>query len=104
MSAYVSTTKERGVTMPKRMVLEFPVDLPEESLRDKEAIKKGKETIVLELLRKGEVSQGKAAELLGIDRYTLFDLMTKYDVAVTDMGERELKEELSKNIFENKVR
>ena len=98
MGIYASTTKERGTAMPKKMVLEFPVDLPEASLQNKEAIRKGKETIVLELLRKEKISQGKAAELLGIDRHTLFDLMAKYDVAVIDMREGELKEELKKDL------
>ena len=32
--------------MSKQVVLEFPVDLPEESLKDKEALKKGKELII----------------------------------------------------------
>ncbi|HHT9126414.1 MAG TPA: UPF0175 family protein [Candidatus Brocadiia bacterium] len=88
--------------MPKQVVLEFPVDLPEEGLQDKEAVRKGKETIVLELLRKGKISQGKAAELLGISRHDLFDLMNKYDVPVIDMSEGELKAELTKDIFEGK--
>lgn len=87
--------------MPKQVVLEFPVELPEEILQDKEALKKAKETMVLELLRKGEISQGKAAELLEINRHDLFDLMAKYDVPVIDMTEEELKEELSKDIFKS---
>jgi len=72
--------------MLKQVVLEFPVELPEESLKDREALKKGKETIVLELLRKGEISQGKAAELLEIDRWTLFDLMAKYNIPSIKMS------------------
>ncbi len=99
MSIYNSTIKERGLEMSKQVVLDFPVDLPEKSLKNKEALKKGKEGIVLELLRKEEISQGKAAELLGIDRNTLFDLMAQYDIHVIDMSERELKEELSKECF-----
>ena len=97
MNVYSSTIKERGSEMSKQVVLEFPVDLPEESLQNKEALKKGKEGMVLELLREEKVSQGKAAELLGIDRNTLFDLMAKYDIPVIDMSEEELKDELSKN-------
>ena len=99
MNIYSSTIKERGLAMSKQVVLEFPVDLPEKSIKNKEVLKKGKEGIVLELLRKEEISQGKAAELLGIDRNTLFDLMAKYDIQVIDMSEKELKEELSKECF-----
>lgn len=90
--------------MPKQVVLEFPVELPEESLKDKEALKKGKEAVVLELLRKGEISQGKATELLEIDRWTLFDLMAKYEIPVIDMTEEELKRELSKDVFKEKAK
>ena len=32
---------------------------------------KGKEAVVLELLRKGKISQGKASELLEVDRHDL---------------------------------
>ncbi|MFZ6016350.1 MAG: UPF0175 family protein [Nitrospirota bacterium] len=90
--------------MPKQVVLEFPVELPEETLKDKEALQKGKEAMVFELLRKGEISQGKAAELLGIDRWTLFDLMAKYDIPVIDMTSEELEKELSqaKEFFRGK--
>ena len=84
--------------MPREVLLRFPVELPEE-LKDEEVLRKGRETIVMELLRKGEISQGKAAELLEIDRHALFDLMDKYDVPAINMTEEELKAELSKDIF-----
>ncbi|MFO0795202.1 MAG: UPF0175 family protein [Candidatus Brocadiaceae bacterium] len=85
--------------MPKQVVLKFPVELPEEGVLDKKALKKGKEAIVLEHLREGKISQGKASELLEIDRHALFDLMAKHDIPVIDMTEEELKEELSKDVL-----
>lgn len=90
--------------MSKQVVLEFPVELPEESLKDEEALKRGKETIVMELLRKGEISQGKAAELLEVDRWTLFDLMDKHNIPSIDMTSEELERELhqAKEIFRGK--
>ena len=88
--------------MPKQVILEFPVELPEGDTLDKKALKKGKEAIVMELLREGKITQGKATELLQIDRYDLFDLMAKHDVPVIDMTEEELKEELSKGISGSK--
>ena len=60
MGVYASTTKERGVTMSRQVTLEFPVNFPEEGLQNKAALKKGKEGLVLELLRGGKISQGKA--------------------------------------------
>ena len=66
--------------MLRRLRLEF--DLPGEILAhrcDSEDIAmKAKEALVMELLREHHISQGKAAEILGIDRHGLFDLMTKY--------------------------
>jgi len=44
--------------MSREVLLRFPVDLPEE-LKDENVLRKGKEMIVLELLRKRDISQGK---------------------------------------------
>lgn len=52
--------------MPKKVVLEFPVEFPEEDLKDEEVTKKGKEAMVLELFKKGKISSGYAADLLGL--------------------------------------
>ena len=54
-------------------------------------MKKAKEGVIMALLRKGKISQGKAAELLSIDRYELFDLMAKYDIAMSDFSLDELE-------------
>lgn len=75
--------------MSRQLVIKFPVDLPD--LEDKEALKKVKETYVLELLREKRISQGKAAELLEISRQDLFDLMAKYDIPMSDFPPEELK-------------
>lgn len=61
--------------MTKRVILEFPDELPDFDNQD--VIQKGKEAIVMELLCQAEISQGKAAELLEISRYDLFDLMAR---------------------------
>ncbi len=53
---------------------------------------------VLKLLRQGKISQGRAVELLGIDRHTLFDLMDKHKILVIDMTDEELEEELSRSL------
>ena len=81
--------------MLRRLRLEF--DLPEEILPhlcDKDIAIKAKEALVMELLREHHISQGKAAEILGIGRHELFDLMTEYRVPVIDLTEEELQREL----------
>ena len=79
----------------RKLVLEFPEEISEKDLENEEVQRRSKE--VFELLRKKKISQGKAAELLGITRNELFDLMAKFDIPVIDMSEEELKKELAKN-------
>ncbi len=85
--------------MSKKVVLEFPVDLPKKCLQDKEALQKGKEGLVLELLQQEEISQGKATELLGINRHDLFDLMAKYDIPVVNFSPEELQRQRDFNFM-----
>ena len=80
----------------RKLVLEFPEEISEKDLEDEEVQRRSKE--VFELLRKKKISQGKAAELLGITRNELFDLMAKFDIPVIDMSEEELKKELAKSL------
>jgi len=79
----------------RKLVLEFPEEISEKDLENEEVQRRSKE--VFELLRKKKISQRKAAELLGITRNELFDLMAKFDIPVIDMSEEELKKELAKN-------
>jgi hypothetical protein len=78
--------------MPRRVDVRF--ELPDEvapNLRDEDLAAKAKEALTMALLREHELSQGTAAEVLGIDRHALFELMTKYRVPVIDMTAEELK-------------
>jgi predicted HTH domain antitoxin len=81
--------------MPRQLhlTLELPDDVVEQ-LPDKEIAAKAKEALVMELLREHHISQGKAAELLRIDRHKLFDLMSKYRIPVIDLTPEELEAEL----------
>jgi DNA-binding NtrC family response regulator len=83
--------------MPRQVDVRF--ELPDEvasNLRDEDLTAKVKEAFTMELLREHTISQGKAAELLGIDRHTLFDLMAKYQVPVVDMTPEELEQEFQR--------
>jgi len=75
--------------------LELPDDLAS-ALHNEDVVGKAKEALVMELLREHRVSQGKAAEILGIHRDDLFPLMDKYQVAVVDLSPAELQDELRK--------
>ncbi len=91
--------KHKGGVRSRKLVLEFPEEISEKDLEDEEVQQKSKEGAVFELLRKKKISQGKAAELLGITRDELFDLMAKLEIPVIDMSKEELKKELAKNIW-----
>ncbi|MBI2999649.1 MAG: UPF0175 family protein [Deltaproteobacteria bacterium] len=85
--------------MSRRVKLDF--ELPDElftQLREEEIETKVKESLVMELLREHRLSQGKAAELLGLNRDELFDLMAKYRIPVIDLTPEELKSELQKSL------
>lgn len=55
--------------------------------------------IVLEWVRLHKISQGKGAELLGMNRWDFFDLMTEHKIPAIDISPDELDEDL-KNIDE----
>jgi predicted HTH domain antitoxin len=85
--------------MAKRVRLD--VELPDElfaQLRKEEIETKVKEALVMELLREHRLSQGKAAEILGIGHHELFDLMTNHRVPVIDLATDELRSELQKSL------
>lgn len=50
----------------------------------KEAENKAKEAYVMTLLKHGEISSGKASQLLGISRLDMIELMSKYDISLFD--------------------
>jgi len=94
----VSGAKAEGErNMAKRVKLDL--ELPEEifaQLEGPEIEKRVKEALVMDLLREHQLSQGKAAELLGLSRHELFDLMARHHVPVIDLSADELKSELQK--------
>ena len=85
--------------MSKRLQVEVEVELPDEvlaRLREEEIVTKAKEAFVMELLREHHLSQGKAAEILGVSRSDFFALMTRYQIPVIDLTAEELAAELQK--------
>jgi predicted HTH domain antitoxin len=61
-----------------------------------EAEQKAREAFVLSLLRQGQISVGRAAEVLGIDRWRLGDLMSAYGISPFD--ETMIREELEREV------
>ena len=62
--------------------VKFTLTLPEvPEIHRLEAEKKAKEAYIMTLLRHGDISAGRAAELLEIERWQLDDLMDSYKIS-----------------------
>ena len=77
--------------------VKFTVTVPKVSEEHiAQAQRKAQEAFVMELLRQGDISAGRAAKLLDIDRWQLADLMFVYDISPFD--DMIAKEELEREI------
>lgn len=75
----------------------FTIPISETLLAHKaEAERKAREAFVLELLRQGDISAGRAARMLDIDRWQLSELMFAHQVSPFD--ETMTKEDLLREV------
>ena len=82
-------------------MIEVRLSVPVGELREEqrvEAEQKAREAFVLSLLRQSQISAGRAAEVLGIDRWRLGDLMSAYGISPFDetLTREELEREVAK--------
>lgn len=78
--------------------IKFILTLPEvPEIHHLEAEKKAKEAYVMTLLCHADISAGRAAELLEIDRSTLSNLMDNYNICLFPM---QTQEELEQEVVE----
>jgi predicted HTH domain antitoxin len=95
-----TTVLPKGKTMTEKR---FEVVLPEEVVAgfgwaEGEVSARVREALVMELLRQHVISQGKAAELLQLNRWDLSALMGRYKVPAIDLTPEELQQELTKDL------
>jgi hypothetical protein len=81
----------------------FEVELPEEVLagfdwQETDVPRRVREALVMELLRRDQLSEAQAAALLQLDRWELLDIMGRYQVPAIRMTPEELKRELAQDI------
>jgi transcriptional regulator with GAF, ATPase, and Fis domain len=81
----------------------FEVSLPEEVLvgfgwEEAEVPGKLREALVMELLRRDDITEAQAAELLQLDRWDLLETMRRYQVSAIRMSPEDLKRELRQEI------
>lgn len=81
----------------------FEVDLPDEVLgafgwKDADVPNRVREALVMELLRRDQLSEAQAAEILKLNRWELLELMARYRVPAIRMSREELKQEVAQKV------
>jgi transcriptional regulator with GAF, ATPase, and Fis domain len=79
----------------------FEVALPEAVLaglgwQETEVPRKLREMVVMELLRRAQLSEAEAATILQLDRWELLEMMGRYQVPAIRMRREELQQELAR--------
>jgi predicted HTH domain antitoxin len=82
--------------MNARVEIELPRDLLTAlEIPESELGRRAKEWVVLELFQEGEISAGKAGEILGLSKAYFLDLLNERRLPYLDADPRELAEEVS---------
>jgi predicted HTH domain antitoxin len=70
----------------------------------KEAKEDAKQAMVFDLVRRGKISKGRAAELLGISLWNLPELLAQYDIPWFNYSPDDLKHDVEtlEELFKNK--
>jgi hypothetical protein len=81
----------------------FEVDLPDEvrvgfGWQEGDVSRKVLETLVMELLRRDQLSESEAAALLHLDRWEILEVMGRYRAPAIRMSPDDLQHELAQNI------
>jgi predicted HTH domain antitoxin len=76
------------------LTIELPVEILELLGSAETAKARTRQALILQLLREGEISQGRAARLLGISRWDIIDLMAKYQIPSGPQTPQEIQEEI----------
>jgi predicted HTH domain antitoxin len=79
-------------------IVAITVDLPDELVAllgsPESAAERVRQSLVLDLLREAEISQGRAARLLGITRWDILDLMARYRIPSGPATAEEMRQEI----------
>jgi Uncharacterised protein family (UPF0175) len=92
---YEGEPEQKGTMAMKR----FEIDLPDEVLagfgwQEMEVPRKIREALIMELLRRDQLSEAQAGALLTLDRWEFLDLMGPYRVPAIRLHPEELANEL----------
>jgi predicted HTH domain antitoxin len=74
------------------------VEVPEELITllgsAEQAAAKAQQALVLELLREARISQGRAAELLGLSRWEMLEVMARHHIEAGPLSDAELRRDI----------
>ncbi len=70
--------------------LTISISLPQNLQVDEQT---ARELLVLALVEGGRLSQSQGAQVLGISRYDLIDLTSKYDIPVARLSQQDMEQE-----------
>ena len=77
-----------------RIERDLPDDAFDPGFEEEAFVGTVKEAAVMRLLRDARISQGKAAELLDIDRHELLALIARHDIPAIDLTPEELAKDV----------
>ena len=82
----------------KAVSIEFPEEVIE-LYEEKELEISVRKWSVLELVRNGKLSSGKASEILGMTRWDFMELMSDYDIPMVNFSPEELESQARKRLL-----
>ena len=80
--------------MPRTISIEIPDELLELLGSEEEIGKEAKQTLILDLVRRGKISRAKAADLLGINLWDLPEFLSGYEIPWFDYSREQLEEDM----------
>jgi len=75
--------------------MEIPDELLELLGSEDEAAKEAKQSLVLDLVRRGRISRAKAADLLGIDLWDMPAFLAEYKIPWFDYSKKQMKQDMA---------
>ena len=80
--------------MSRTISIEVPDELLELLGSEEEIGKEAKQTLILDLVRRGKISRAKAADLLGINLWDLPEFLSGYEIPWFDYSREQLEEDM----------
>jgi predicted HTH domain antitoxin len=77
-----------------RLIIDISDELIKLFPSKKDAKAEAKQAMIFDLVRRGKISKGKAAELLGISLWDLPELLAQYDIQWFDCSPDDLRHDL----------